>query len=108
MCKEQRPHCDYGCSNDILQASNEDMPLAAVMSLTDNSKLVVWKKAIRYKFPIESKRTVLNYNRNDLIIFRGDLVHAGAAYEEENLRLHVYLDSGVVPRVPGKTFKVDL
>jgi hypothetical protein len=108
MCKEQRPHCDYRYSNDIVSASNENTPLAALTSLTDNSKLLVWKKALRYKLPIESKPTVLKYNRNDLVIFRGDLVHAGSAYEKDNIRLHVYLDSGFVPREAGKTFKVDL
>ena len=46
----------------------------------------------------------LTLNAGDLIIFRGDLSHAGAAYEEDNVRVHVYIDSPLYPREPGETF----
>lgn len=31
-------------------------------------------------------------NRGDVVVFRGDLVHAGAAYEELNHRVHCFLE----------------
>ena len=40
----------------------------------------------------------------DMVIFRGDLSHAGAAFYGDNLRLHVYIDSPVYPREAGATF----
>jgi len=39
-----------------------------------------------------------------MFIFRGDLVHAGAGYNDENIRLHVYLDSYLCPREPNRTY----
>jgi len=34
----------------------------------------------------------LALNAGDVVVFRGDLVHAGATYEKRNVRLHVSLD----------------
>ena len=34
----------------------------------------------------------------DVLIFRGDLVHAGAGIERANVRLHAYMDVKGVPR----------
>ena len=34
----------------------------------------------------------------------GDLAHAGAEFTEDNLRIHVYIDSPVFPREKGGTF----
>ena len=48
-------------------------------------------------------------NAGDVVIFRGDLVHTGAAYDACNLSLHLYVDS---PRAPHQrdakaTYAVD-
>lgn len=37
-------------------------------------------------------------NEGDMIIYRGDLGHTGAEYDDENWRLHVYIDSSVIER----------
>ena len=37
-------------------------------------------------------------NEGDMIIYRGDLGHTGAEYDDENWRLHVYIDSPVIER----------
>ena len=29
---------------------------------------------------------------DDVLVFRGDVVHAGSWYEQENLRIHAYVD----------------
>jgi len=38
----------------------------------------------------------LTLNAGDMLIFRGDLVHGGAAFDKLNVRVHFYLD------VPGE------
>ena len=38
------------------------------------------------------------------MFWTGDLAHAGAAFSEDNLRIHVYIDSPVFPREKGGTF----
>ena len=40
----------------------------------------------------------------DAVVFRADVVHAGAEYDSENIRIHCYLDSPLVPRDPNRTF----
>jgi hypothetical protein len=35
---------------------------------------------------------VIEINKGDALIARGDLVHAGNSYAEDNLRLHYYFD----------------
>ena len=52
--------------------------------------------------PIEPNKIELS--SGDAIIFRGDLVHAGAEYESENIRIHCYIDSKLVPRNPNRTW----
>ena len=51
----------------------------------------------------------LALNAGDVVIFRGDFVHTGAAYDACNLSLHLYVDS---PRAPHQrdakaTYAVD-
>ena len=43
----------------------------------------------------------------DILLFDGDVVHAGAAYAEKNTRLHVYLDlPGVAEHEANGTYLV--
>ena len=73
------------------------------LSLQDNTKLVV------YPFDKGGEEVPLTLNAGDIVIFRGDLVHTGAAYDACNLSLHLYIDS---PRAPHQrdakaTYAVD-
>jgi len=45
---------------------------------------------------------VLTYKAGDLVVCRGDLIHAGAGYSEANARLHYYVDL----RSPRKSAQV--
>ena len=55
-------------------------------------------------FNTKSRRIVLK--KGQVLIFDGDMVHAGSAYEKENTRIHLYLDSEEVPRRRNKTYLV--
>ena len=77
------------------------------------TKINVWPNSIRliYTDPqflphraIQMK--TLELNPGDIFVFRGDLVHAGAAYDKENFRIHCFLDSDCVLRDPNKTFLI--
>ena len=48
----------------------------------------------------------LTLDVGDLLIFRGDFIHAGSSYEEDNYHLHTFLDSEVVKRQPNETWLV--
>ncbi|OWY93541.1 hypothetical protein PHMEG_00037030 [Phytophthora megakarya] len=40
---------------------------------------------------VQAKAETIEIQRGQLLIFRGDLPHAGASYEEENTRLHCFI-----------------
>ncbi len=56
----------------------------------------MWPRAIRcFKAPAAGhsfEHTQLVLGPGDMAVFRGDLVHAGAAFAEFSIRLHTYLD----------------
>ena len=49
-------------------------------------------------------RHTLQLDAGDVCFFRGDLLHAGASYTKQNVRMHAYLDSELAPRMPGRTW----
>ena len=74
-----------------------------IVSLQDGTQLVV------YPFDKEGKMVELTLDAGDIVIFRGDLIHSGAAYDTCNISLHLYIDS---PRAPHQrdaeaTYAVD-
>lgn len=104
-CLPQRAHTDYVREAAHLRG-NDEMPLGCIVALEDNTMFDVWPGAIRcYDDPgkvFEHKRIMLN--AGDVLLFRGDLVHAGAPFERFNMRLHLYLDHANVERVKGETY----
>ena len=54
-CKEQIPHCDHIPSYQFIDSNDEDKPLSAIISIMDNSKIVLWDKSINYPDDILEK-----------------------------------------------------
>lgn len=44
------------------------------------------------QLPGKVSSTQLTFDAADVLVFYGDLIHAGSAYPETNYRLHCYLD----------------
>lgn len=92
-CAPQRCHTDYHPDNLKRIKYDSDMPLACVVALMDGTVFDVWPGAIRFDSRIKRRHLQLTLNAGDVLIFRGDLVHAGAAFPmTANARIHVYLD----------------
>lgn len=88
-CKQQTWHTDY----DVETVSNIHVkPLGVLLALQDETFFE--------EYP-DKKHTL---RAGDILIFEGDVVHAGAAYERENVRVHAYIDSNEVARLPNKTY----
>jgi len=119
-CKAQLPHCDYEPTAQFANTADEDIPLGCLIALESNTKLLVWPKSIRLAYmnnyirsehienmggPIKS--VDISLNPGDILVFRGDLVHAGAEYTSKNNRVHLYLDSSVVDRSDNTTWFPD-
>jgi hypothetical protein len=70
------------------------VPLALlIVALADGTVFDVWHGAIRFDSSRVFKHLQIKLGRGDVLIFRGDLVHGGAAVGElDNVRIHAYLD----------------
>ena len=53
--------------------------------------------------PFGGEWTTIHMKRGDVLIFRGDVCHYGMGYDHVNFRVHFYIDSPVIPRVPNRT-----
>ena len=97
---QQCPHCDY--NPDSFALGDEHVPHSALLAIQDNTKLVVWEgshKTVReatftddiYRhLPFPGEGTEILLRKGDVIIWRGDLIHAGAQYSLPNHRLFAY------------------
>jgi hypothetical protein len=106
-CQRQAAHCDYIPTDDLLETTDATVPLLFLIALEDNTYLDVWPTSHLSVRGITSgciSRKTLCLNEGDAVLFRGDLVHAGSAYTERNLRLHCYLDHVAVKRDPNRTW----
>lgn len=109
--EEQDPHRDFP-SMEIGEARIVEKSCQAglILGLMSDTKLIVYKKCFA-EVDI-SKRVELKFGRGDLIVFRGDLAHAGAAYDTTNYRVHAALtvgdlewDDNATESAPVKVFK---
>ncbi len=110
-CGPQRPHADY--RRESLDGIRDDgfcggMPLGVVLALQPNTHFDIWPGAIGWDESRFYEHKQLTLCPGDAVFFLGHAVHAGAAFEEENVRLHCYLDSPDVQREPDTTCFMDV
>jgi hypothetical protein len=106
-CRRQAAHTDYVPTPELLRASDREMPLLFLLALEDNTTLEVWPQShliVQGHLGSAVRRQTVHLSEGDAILFRGDLVHAGSAYDSQNMRIHAYLDSIAVPRDPNRTY----
>lgn len=111
-CKQQMAHCDYEQDLDFARCPDSQVPLGCLVCIMDGTTIDVWPRSIR--LPVLNPdltnninpiyRTTIHLNVGDILVFRGDLVHAGSEYNKDNYRVHVYLDSTFVKRHPNRTW----
>ena len=113
-CQEQPPHTDFVPTQefiDMMQYHCGSMSLLCLISTMPNTYFDVWPGSIDLiqrpdedysKAPITRRRIKLD--EGDILIFRPDLIHAGSAYDVENIRLHAYMDSPVLRRLRNRTW----
>jgi hypothetical protein len=112
-CSAQLAHTDFTTDDleGITDESPEKMPLGCLIALMDNTPFNVWRGAFNcFTEPANEarfRRETIVLNAGDMLIFCGDLVHAGAAFNNRNIRLHCYLDSEHVKRTANSTCFMD-
>lgn len=88
MCKQQQWHYDY---DPKVMRDMRVKPLGVILALQDGTKF-------------ETVTCTHTLCKGDILVFGGDVVHAGAAYDKENTRVHAYLDVANVKRVRNRTW----
>lgn len=82
-----------------------------MIAFQPQSKLVMWPCSWKLQAKARGSREdkwrheVVELEPWDVVIFRGDLFHAGAAYEQQNLRAHIYMDAPGTSRQKKKEKK---
>ena len=82
-CKQQPWHLDYDPANTT--------GFGLLLALQDETRLELLEETV-------------HLNRGDVLVFRGDVVHAGSWYEQENLRIHAYVDVEGASRRTNATY----
>lgn len=105
-CKRQVAHCD--CEPTPEQAMTQDahFPCSCLVALEEGTRLYVWPGTIRFstnpdladKITKRMPMEIIDLGPGDIVIFRGDLIHAGADYSKTNHRIHLHLDCPVLKK----------
>jgi hypothetical protein len=70
-------------------------------------KILLWTfpgaMLLKKKKNVTFRKQVVSIKEGQLLLFRGDLVHAGSQYSSLNHRLHFYLDSSLCDRASDGT-----
>lgn len=112
-CQIQAAHTDYEPDDALCATTDVTVPLLAVIALQPATTLEVWPASHRLirrtrltRVTPKIARHTVTLGAGDVIVFRGDLVHAGSPYAERNIRLHAYIDHPAVPRPPNRTWTI--
>ena len=94
MCKKRKGG-ERQCIRDLRDSQK---PKGVFWAIEEGTRLMVVGP--------EGESVEVHLERGDVLIFDGDLVHAGAAYEKSNVRVHVYLYACGVSKPNGNTYMV--
>lgn len=107
-CERQSAHMDY-LPADVKGLGDDEMPRGALLALEPTgTTLDVWPGTHRAGV-VGVERKQVHLFRGDLLVFRGDLIHAGSAYpHHDNVRVHFFLDNPDVPREMNRTYRISV
>ena len=91
-CKQQKLHWDY--PPDQVEGLRLK-PCSVILGMEHGTRLVVRDEVL-------DRCVVVRLAPGDVLVFDGDVLHAGASYCECNLRLHTYLEVPEVPELERK------
>lgn len=115
-CSAQDAHADGVPSKDFYQSS--PTPLSALISIHDSTTLNIWPKShlLAHHSATEHGNTTVPFDlitceiisipAGHVCFFRQDLIHAGSAYEKDNVRMHIMFDHPDVIRQSDSVFVI--
>ena len=84
-CHEQKRHWDY--NPDLLEGRQGRKPASVILALEPGARVIFFEDEY-----MATGKVPVQLNPGDLLVFDGDVSHAGASYAMPNTRIHVYLD----------------
>lgn len=105
-CQRQAMHCDLppDSNHEKLQS------IGVLVAIEFGTSMWIWPGSHRLhdiEIPVDFPpipAVQVHMEPGDVLCFRGDLIHAGAAYVYENIRLHAYGYMPSAPRIRNKTW----
>ena len=87
--------------SSVSELADVDVPLSAMLAVEDATVLWVYPAGC----DALDEAQLIQIARGDVIVWRGDLVHAGAGYAVDHVRVHAYIDppAHIYERPRGKT-----
>ena len=100
-CMQQKLHWDY--DPNLLQCRPRGVwkPASVILALQEGCRIVVWDVAVGGPVSV-------HIPPGCMLVFDGDVVHAGSWYVSSNVRVHVYLDVDGMERAPNHTWMSQL
>jgi hypothetical protein len=94
LCPGQRRHWDY---DPALVGCAPRKPRSGLLGTMHGARLIVYDEELGHD-------VVVPITRGSILLFDGDVAHAGASYHEPNTRVHFYLDVRGVERKDDHTW----
>lgn len=112
-CSPQPPHCDWN-PHAVSDAVTE-VPCGLLIATMPETPLDVWPGSWRHVRTTRDVKTEdyrqVTLGAGDAVLFRADLVHAGAEWSfkrrRSNVRVHAFLDAPGVVRKDDYTFRIN-
>ena len=70
----------------LSELSDDDMPLSMLLAIQEGTCFWVFPTGCN------GAASLLELSVGDILVWRGDLVHAGAGYAVDHVRVHAYID----------------
>ena len=85
---EPKPHeCRRYRVKPLSELHIQDMPLSAMVAIQPGTVLWIFPNGCNHP----ERAYLVELAVGDILVWRGDLVHAGAGYAEEHFRIHAYI-----------------
>lgn len=92
------PDSETGGHLASLALAATDVPLSVMVAIEPGAKLWIYPDGCDSR---DATALLVELEVGDVLVWRGDLVHAGAGYGVEHYRIHAYVDSPFFTREPG-------
>jgi hypothetical protein len=100
-------------TSNIVTTRQQKIPIIVLTAIMDNTCIDVWENSHNWmrlndnqKFDPPIVKRTINLKKGQICVLRGDTIHAGSAYAQENIRIYSFYDSYVVLPPKNKVYLI--